>query len=367
MPRLFFILALLVGVLLVVYALNSRDNSPVTRQYRHQFLTMGTQATIIVDLPVAQLARLQSLLPLLEERVRVVENLMSRFKDDSDIARFNRAEAGEMIAVNPLTWLALLESARVNELSNGAFDITVLPLMKLYDWKNRDIEKFPSADAINEALTKVGMDKIIWQREGMKIGKNVDGVEIDLGGVAKGLGVDLAAEFLRTNEIKNAIVDIGGEQKILGKPSENFNLVQQKIGGAEHENHETHQGNLWTTGIRDPRAAENIAQILRARADCALATSGDYEKFFVYQNKRYSHILDPRTGLPLSGGIISATVIVPESCMQADALATAVSVLGVEKAREMFNYFPHAQAWLVLEDNSVLHLPPLRTKPLVNE
>ncbi|MBP5232888.1 MAG: FAD:protein FMN transferase, partial [Planctomycetes bacterium] len=114
----------------------------------------------------------------------------------------------------------------------------------------------------------------------------------------------------------------------------------------------------WVTGIRSPRAPDGpVAQVLRIHRDCAVATSGDYEQYFLWQGRRYSHILDPRSGRPLSGGVVSATVVLPGACMTADALATAASVLGVDGARELLANFPAAEAWLIRADGSMVHLP----------
>ncbi|MBP5234005.1 MAG: FAD:protein FMN transferase, partial [Planctomycetes bacterium] len=205
------------GALLVGFALSRSGDPPAARLLEHRFLAMGTEAVVKAEWPADRAGGFAACMEELEAAVRRVEKRMSRFDPESDVSRFNAAAPGEMVAVDPLTWMALTEAMRVHVLSGGAFDPTVLPLLRLYDWGNREARHFPGDDAVAAARAVVGMDKIVWEREGMRVGKRVAGVQLDLGGVAKGLGVDLAAGCLAARGVRNAVVDIGGEQRVLGR------------------------------------------------------------------------------------------------------------------------------------------------------
>lgn len=362
------------GALLVFFALRHQPKTAALRRCEYAFLTMGTQAAVKADWPLSRREDFAGLMKEMEQRVRRVERLLSRFDPESDVSRFNAARAGEMVAVDPLTWEVAMTAARVNALSGGAFDPTVLPVLELYDWKKTDAGDFPGDDAVKAARALTGMDKIIWQRDGMKMGKTVDGVRLDFGGVAKGLGVDVAADFLRRNGVKDAVVDIGGEQRLLGRASGRDESVEHRspASGADAGKAGNPAGTPWASGIRAPRDAAGrpaprdgagrplLAEVLRPVGDCAIATSGDYEQYFMWQGKQYSHIVDPRTGRPLCGGVISASIVFPGDCMTADALATAVSVLGEKGARALLRHFPSASAWLIVDDGKagkMVHIP----------
>lgn len=378
--RYWMILSLIAGMVLVYMALRRPAEPQAVKRFRHSFLVMGTQATVLIDWPVALTRRFNELMTGVEEKVRRAEKLMSRFDPDSDISRFNAAPAGEWVAINPLTWKALTVAAQAHELSSGAFDITILPLLSLYDWKNTAAERFPADREIAAARQRTGMEKIVWQREGMRIRKTIAGLQIDLGGVAKGLGVDIAADYLRDHGVTDAVVDIGGEQRLLGRAARQPESVKQNLGAKNPDTQNAPQlsgdtassaGRAWVAAIRSPRGRENadtpaLAQILRINRDCAIATSGDYEQYFTWKGKRYSHIIDPRSGRPLCGGTVSATIVLPGDCVTADALATAASVLKVEETRRMLRFFPTAAAWLILENGETVHIPAI-TGNVVNE
>ncbi|MCX7935209.1 MAG: FAD:protein FMN transferase, partial [Planctomycetota bacterium] len=236
--------------------------------------------------------------------------------------RLNRQAAGAWLEVNPLTWEVIMQALRLHRLTEGAFDITVEPLLRLYHYCQGEIAALPPAEEIAAARQRVGSDKILYEREGMRLGFKVDGMAIDLGGLAPGFAVDRAAAALTAVGIRQALVELGGEVRLLGNSP--AALAASAILSAQPAN-----GSGWRVAIRHPRqAAEKIAVL--TLSDCAVATSGDYEKYFVCQGKRYSHIVDPRTGYPVCDGVVSATVIHPSSCLVADALATAFCVLGAE-------------------------------------
>ncbi|MHC4916151.1 MAG: FAD:protein FMN transferase [Planctomycetota bacterium] len=240
-----------------------------------------------------------------------VERLMSRFIPDSDVSRLSSAPAGTPVRVDPRTVRVLALATDIHRRSGGAYDVTVGPLIGLYKWTGRELKRPPTDAEIAEALKKVGTDKLTLDEKKGTAALRAEGMLVDLSSVAKGFAVDLALDALRRGGADAALVEIGGEVRAYGlKPD----------------------GSPWRVGIRHPRSGTLLGAL--DAADRAVATSGDYQKYFKQGGRRASHILDPRTGRPLVGGAVSVTVLAPE-CALADGLATAISVLGAKRGLEL--------------------------------
>ncbi len=316
------------------------DKNGVVRR----FFVMNTEATITIPTEHGSRLSAEQLADIAEEAIREVNRLMSPVGEESDIVRFNQAEAGQWVAVAPSTWTVVMEGLRWHRLTGGAFDPTIGPLKRLFTFDRREALAWPSAEDLDNALARVGADKIEFEREGMLLSWKKDGMKLDLGAIAKGYGVDCAIEALAKNGVANAVVEVGGEVRTLGqKPGQILPTP-------------------WNAGIMNPRGEGTI--VVSNISDKAVATSGDYASFFIYQGKRYEHIIDPRKGLPLSEGIASVTVIHPESCMSADALATTLSVLGraegakflKEQALGLFNKGVQVIMLIVRDDDSIVRV-----------
>lgn len=286
-----------------------RDGGPAVRD----FTTMNTFARLTIpqggasDLTPSQLA------DAAERAVRRVNDLMGPMGEHSDVRRLNEAPAGEWVEVDPLTWRVVMEALRWHRLSGGAFDPTIGPIKRLFVFDQSETDSFPDKAALDEAKSRVGADKLLFDREGMRLSWAVDGMRLDLGAIAKGFAADRAAEVLLEHGVKNALIDIGGELRVLG----------EKPGDPPTP---------WKAGIRNPRRGE-VLETLPLK-NVAVATSGDYENFFIYKGKRYEHIIDPRAGMPMTERVASVTVLHPESCLAADALATTLCVLGPDEGRD---------------------------------
>ncbi len=286
-----------------------RDTSPATREFE----VMRTYARVVVPEAPAGGATPAELAALAEKAVREVNDLMGPVGESSDVRRLNQAPAGTWVEVNPLTWHVVMEALRWNRLSGGAFDPTIGPVKRLFKFDKSDTDTWPSEKELAEAKAKVGADKLLFEREGMRLAWKVDGMSLDLGAIAKGFAADRAAEVLLSNGVRNALVDIGGELRLVGMKPGNPPVP-------------------WRAGVRDPRGGDVLETL--ELTDAAVATSGDYENYFMYKGKRYEHIIDPRTGLPLAEGVAGVTVVDPRSCLAADALATTLCVLGPEAGEE---------------------------------
>lgn len=289
-----------------------------------EFETMRTYARILI--PAGSGARVsgKEAADAAEAAVRRVNDLMGPHGDLSDVARLNASPAGVWVEVDPLTWRVVMEALRWNRLSGGAFDPTIGPIKSLFKFDQSEHDNWPDAAALDSARKRTGADKLLFDREGMRLSWAVDGMRLDLGAIAKGFAADQAAEALMAVGARHGVAEIGGELRVFGgKPG---NPPQP-----------------WRTGIRDPRqrpdpedpAGAGLAEVLEL-TDGGVATSGDYESYFIYQGKRFQHIIDPGSGLPVEvkpGSVAGVTVISPDSCAAADALATTLCVLGPERGR----------------------------------
>ena len=260
------------------------------------------------------------------------DNSLSMFNPHSILSAVN---ANRDTTTNKAFEAMFAEAARVYQLSDGAFDITVAPMVNYWGFgsKNRDHEITRSRD-IDSITAFVGFDKV--QLINHRIVKSDPRVQLDAGAVAKGQACDMMAEVLRVNGCENYLVDIGGE------------VVAHGLNA---------KGEPWHIGITKPNlnndgAQEDLQDIL-AVSDICMATSGNYRNYYYAGNERRSHTIDPRTGYPVQHSLLSATVV-SSTCMRADALATACMVLGADKAMEMIELAGDAACYLLVAQNDSL-------------
>jgi thiamine biosynthesis lipoprotein len=282
----------------------SGDRRPVVFRTR----TMGTWASLTMvtadSAAVADLA-LESLLVL-----HHVDSLMSNWTQSSEVARINR-EAGKAPAIVEPEVAAVIGAAlETSRESDGAFDITVEPLVRLWGFLD-GTPHVPSQKDIDRTLQRVGSDKLSFNPATRTIRFSRPDVRIDLGGIAKGYGADQVAVALRAGGTTDALVDLSGNMVAIGNAA-------------------THAG--WNVGIRDPAGVYAMLGKITLHDD-AVATSGDYEQFVDEGGRRHGHIIDPRTGWSARG--LSSVTIVAANAMTADAWATALFVLGPKAARDL--------------------------------
>jgi thiamine biosynthesis lipoprotein len=246
--------------------------------------------------------------------IQRIESLLSKYKEDSEVVRLNRSGK---LKVSPETFYIIKKSREFWELTGGAFDITVGPLADIWGFASKEYT-LPQDAQIQDALMLVGSDKIILHEADSVVEFNIPGMKIDLGAIAKGYALDCAAEKLKEKNIKSCLINAGGQVSCLG---DKF-------------------GKPWRIAVKGPRG-KGVAGYLELKGGSA-ATSGDYEQYFVKGNKRYGHIFDPRTGYPAQAQVSSVTVVAA-SGLTADALSTAIFVLGKDKAQELMKKFPQAK------------------------
>jgi thiamine biosynthesis lipoprotein len=275
--------------------------------------TMGT--TYHITVVAGSRIKESDLRDAAEAELEAVNRSMSVHLPDSEISRFNSLNSvEESFAVSERFQNVLEVSRNLFDGTGGAWDGTVLPLVRLWGFNTREQTPIPSPEDIDRLLPHIGFSHIQFVEPG-HIRKDLASLNLDLSSVAKGYGVDRVASVLRSWGIRRFLVEIGGEVFASGEKS---------------------PGKPWRVGINTPERnapVDQVATVVELR-DKALATSGDYRNYREVDGRFFSHILDPRTGRPTSNGVISVSVLA-DSCALADGLATALMVMGPEKGLKL--------------------------------
>jgi thiamine biosynthesis lipoprotein len=267
---------------------------------------MGTTFNVVLVEPPESIAS-DTLENELVAALQSVDRLASTWRDDSELTAFNLDLSIDWIPVSG-EFCNLLESAlEVSEITDGAFDLTIGPLTNLWGFgpDGQGIDP-PSDDDIVAARQRVGFRNLEVDCADRLVRKDVPDLYVDLSGWAKGYAVDQLAELLDASGIDNYLVEIGGELRVKGKNRDNDN---------------------WAIGIEAPSTSGRVPHAILRVTDTAVATSGDYRNYFEYEGQRFSHTIDARTGQPVSHDLAAVTVVNP-STAYADAMATALLVLG---------------------------------------
>ena len=281
-------------------------------EYELSGVTMGTTFNVkVVSPPPA--ADVRALQKDVEELLADVEAAMSTYQADSDLTRFNMSRSTDWFLTSPELCSAVAEAQSISVYTDGAFDITVGPLVNLWGFgPDGRISRPLDEDTIAAAIATVGHARLRADCTRPALRKNLPELYVDLSAYAKGYGVDRIADYLDERGVTNYLVEIGGELRMRG--------------------HNPTSG-LWSIAIEKPEMAGRYVQSIVSLTDKALATSGDYRNFFEYDGVRYSHTIDPRSGAPVTHNGASVTVIADTAAF-ADAIATALLVLGPDEGFE---------------------------------
>jgi FAD:protein FMN transferase len=255
-----------------------------------------------------------------------IDDTMSPFKPESELSRINRDAAQGPVPISQAMYDIIARSIEFSTLSGGAFDITFASVGRLYDYR---CGIKPSDEDLERARVAVGYRNLVLDPEARTIFFAHPGVQIDLGGFAKGLAVDNGAAILKSRGIAHAIVTAGGDSHILGD----------------------RRGRPWTVGIRDPRRPGEVVAVLPLQA-VAVSTSGDYERYFEKDGIRCHHVIDPSTGKS-PNGVRSVTIIAADG-LTSEGLTKSVFVLGVEKGLRLVESLEGVDA-VVVDAAGVLH------------
>ncbi|MEN6427653.1 MAG: FAD:protein FMN transferase [Phycisphaerales bacterium] len=290
-------------------------------------LMMGTFCRVVVIARSERTAR-ACIAAAFEVQDRI-ESLMSYHRSDSELNQVNRYAGEKPVPVNPMTFEVLRQAIHFSEVSEGTFDVTVGPLVDL--WRAAgEMNEPPTQEALAEARRKVGFKKLILDDKAMTVRFAEDGMRIDLGGIAKGYAVDKAVEAMTRRGALGGMVDLGGNIRCFGRAPRG----QEK----------------WRIGIQDPNVAPDDLSpskylLVLELTDASVATSGDYRRFAVVEGQRQSHILDTRSGRGAEK-LVSDTIIAPDA-ITADALSTAVNILGPEAGMALIERLPGIEAVLI--------------------
>lgn len=261
-----------------------------------------------------------------------IEHVFSKFDENSEVSKINRRSGSEKVKVNEEVFKLTEEAVYYSRVSEGAFDITVAPLMEIWGFVRKN-KTMPGKETIENALKSVGYKNIELDSEELSIKFLNKGAKVDFGGIAKGYAADRAKDVLVSKGIKNGLVNLGGNIFALGSAPGKKN---------------------WKIGVYDPGNKGKLLQSFELN-DRAISTSGNYERFFEIEGKRYSHIINPITGEPCHG-IISVTVVA-DSAEQADALSTAIFVMGEGKGLNLAKSIKGIKVLILKEDGKIISYP----------
>lgn len=277
--------------------------------------TMGTYYSIkIVGLENKQIKRVQA---EIDQRLDTVNQQMSTYLADSELSRFNQSTSSESFAVSADTAKVVTAALQLGRQTEHALDVTVGPLVNLWGFgpDARPIQ-VPTQQQLDDTLEQTGLEylRVEYDAQGQYLSKAIPELYIDLSSIAKGFGVDVVSEYLSEQGLVNHLVEIGGELRLSGYNGHN---------------------KPWTVAVEKPhnddgRSNELVQQVITA-GNNSVATSGDYRNYYELDGVRLSHTINPKTGQPIKHHLASVTVIHP-SCMIADGLATALTVMGPERA-----------------------------------
>ena len=274
--------------------------------------TMGTSYAVALSNPPGD-TDLATLETEIGARLDSISSRMSTYEPESELSRFNARHSTDWLAVSAELCLAIRDALAISDATMGAFDITVGPLVDLWGFGPSGTRTTRPAEAeIALAMSSVGYEKVETDCNSPALRKLAPQLRIDMSAYAKGLAVDQLAELLDRRDLSDYLVEIGGEVRARGTNS---------------------RGQRWRVAIEQPAVNERKVQRVLSVTDKAVATSGDYRNFFIVDGRRYSHTIDPRTGVPVDHELAAVTVVADRTA-QADALATALLVLGPEHGHQ---------------------------------
>jgi FAD:protein FMN transferase len=236
-----------------------------------------------------------------------IDRMMSSYKKESDISVINRSGT-KMVTVNKETFLMIKKAVEISDRTSGAFDITFNSIAHLWDYRKTNFTP-PSKDLVKKSLPLVNYKNIILDEKLPGVAFKKPGMKIGLGGIAKGYTIRRGVEVLKKSGVRAGIVDAGGDLQVFG----------------------TKFGKKWTTGLMNPRKRNLLLSIELDDMD-AIATSGDYERMVEYKNRKYHHIIHPRTGEPTE--TFASVSVISKDPVLSDAYSTSIFVMGLEKTKE---------------------------------
>ncbi len=301
--------------ILLLICINSACQRAPDKVFTLTGLTMGTTYSVKL-IPHDSIIDKHEIHAGIEQILADVNQSMSTYIPDSELSLLNQANVSDWQNLSDDLYSVIEHANNVSVITNGAFDITVGPLVNLWGFgPDPFTQEIPDESIIQATKQHTGYEKIVIDLLSNRISKSDPNIYIDLSGIAKGFAVDKIALYLDKNNITHYLIEIGGE--LIGK---GLNANQQ----------------AWQIGIEQAKSLERSVQRIVSLNNMAMATSGDYRNYFEKDDVRYSHTINPTTGSPINHNLASVTVL-DKSTMHADALATAFMVLGTEKTLALAN------------------------------
>lgn len=291
---------------------------------REEAAIMGTSVT--VELWHEDAVRGRALIEAVLDEMHRIDRLMSSYLPDSELSQVNAGAAAGPVPVSRELYDLIAQAQEYSELTGGAFDITYASAGQYYDYRKGVKPDQGQLDAVLPAISFRHVQLVPGQST---VHFTMQGVRIDLGGIAKGYAVDRCIGILQAGGVNNALVTAGGDTRVIG----------------------SHWDHPWMIGIRDPRKRDGIVARIPLE-DVAISTSGDYERFFEKDGVRYHHILDPGTGS--SPHALRSVTIIGTSATRTDALSTSVFVMGTRKGLDLINRLPDTEA-ILIDNEGKLH------------
>ena len=286
---------------------------------------MGTDFTITVVAPTSEIGHLHISDAILE--IRRIEALISSWQETSETSLINRNAGVQPVTISEELFDLIKRSLQISKLTDGAFDITYASMDRIWNFDG-SMKKMPNDEAIKVSVEKVGFNNIVLDNTNKTVFLKNKGMKIGFGGIGKGYAADMAKALLIKNGVVAGIINASGDMNTWGTQPD---------------------GSPWQVAITNPLNKDKAFALLPIKD--AVVTSGNYEKFVVFNDIRYSHIIDPRTGYP-STGIISVTVFAPKAEL-ADALATSVFVMGASTGIDRINQLPGIECIVISTDGTI--------------
>ena len=259
-----------------------------------------------------------------------IEQLISSWRPDSETSSINSSAGVKPVKVSRELYDLIYRCIKVSKLTQGAYDISFAGIGSLWQFDGQTVSDLPDSNQVASAVTRVNYQNIILDPQQGTVFLKHPGMRIGFGSVGKGYAANRAMEVMKENGIRSGLVDAGGDIITWGPDKKR---------------------KAWSMGIADPNQPSRMMAWLSLQ-DMALVTSGDYEKYFYHQGRRYGHILDPRTGYPVTG-IKSVSILCPDAEL-ADALATAVFVLGKVEGLQLINQLNGVEGLIITDDDRIL-------------
>ncbi|MCB2340705.1 FAD:protein FMN transferase [Clostridium estertheticum] len=318
---LIIIIALIFIVLILIFITGNNKKSYIVRE----FYSLGTSNQLKAYGKKATKAIEESIIKVCE-----IDNKMSVFKNASEISKINTNAGNKPQIVSNDTYYVIQKAIKYCRLSEGAFDITIRPIVALWGI-GKEGQQIPSSNEIKEKLKIVNYKDIVLDKNDRSIFLKNKKQEIDVGGIAKGYAADEVKNVMIKNGIKSALINLGGNILTLGT----------KVDGTP-----------WSVGIQDPFKTRGEFALTISVINKSVVTSGNYERYFEVEGKRFHHIINPSTGDPSESDIVGATII-SDNSIDGDGLSTGVYIMGVQKAIKLIEEIEGIDAILITKSKEI--------------